>query len=259
MNFPPRATPMLLAAHDPAPVERLRGGRSAPIVLACEHGGRAIPQGLVGKAPSQRDMARHIAYDIGAEMVARRLAKNLALPLVIQRYSRLVIDCNRPRSAPDLTPGLADATLVGFNQGLDADSTNQRWRAIHQPFHDALARTLDQHAAAALVTIHSFTPRLNGFDRPWHIGFLARRDMRLAGSLTDYFSRAHPGIVTAINQPYRIEDNSDYTIPVHAEPHKLVHVLVEIRNTLIGDTRNAARSEERRVGKECRSRWSPYH
>ena len=22
---------------------------------------------------------------------------------------------------------------------------------------------------------------------------------------------------------------------------------------------NAARSEERRVGKECRSRWSPYH
>ena len=25
------------------------------------------------------------------------------------------------------------------------------------------------------------------------------------------------------------------------------------------DARDAARSEERRVGKECRSRWSPYH
>src|SRR5256885_5324718 len=25
------------------------------------------------------------------------------------------------------------------------------------------------------------------------------------------------------------------------------------------DQRNVARSEERRVGKECRSRWSPYH
>ena len=25
------------------------------------------------------------------------------------------------------------------------------------------------------------------------------------------------------------------------------------------DTENLARSEERRVGKECRSRWSPYH
>ena len=37
-----------------------------------------------------------------------------------------------------------------------------------------------------------------------------------------------------------INDNQDYFIP---------------RSTLIAE----ARSEERRVGKECRSRWSPYH
>ena len=29
--------------------------------------------------------------------------------------------------------------------------------------------------------------------------------------------------------------------------------------TAIAGWRNAQRSEERRVGKECRSRWSPYH
>ena len=27
----------------------------------------------------------------------------------------------------------------------------------------------------------------------------------------------------------------------------------------LDDIRDALRSEERRVGKECRSRWSPYH
>ena len=27
----------------------------------------------------------------------------------------------------------------------------------------------------------------------------------------------------------------------------------------LGTPKQAARSEERRVGKECRSRWSPYH
>ena len=27
----------------------------------------------------------------------------------------------------------------------------------------------------------------------------------------------------------------------------------------VSETQTAARSEERRVGKECRSRWSPYH
>ena len=42
-------------------------------------------------------------------------------------------------------------------------------------------------------------------------------------------------------------------------------VLDEKSEPLIGatvnieGTTNAVRSEERRVGKECRSRWSPYH
>jgi predicted N-formylglutamate amidohydrolase len=33
-----------------------------------------------------------------------------------------------------------------------------------------------------------------------------------------------------INEPYEIEDASDYTIPVHAEPRGLPHVLIEVRN-----------------------------
>ena len=30
-------------------------------------------------------------------------------------------------------------------------------------------------------------------------------------------------------------------------------------NTTLSRIKNHVRSEERRVGKECRSRWSPYH
>ena len=33
----------------------------------------------------------------------------------------------------------------------------------------------------------------------------------------------------------------------------------QIKENLIGSGENTVRSEERRVGKECRSRWSPYH
>ena len=36
-------------------------------------------------------------------------------------------------------------------------------------------------------------------------------------------------------------------------------VNTEIKETKIPENASAARSEERRVGKECRSRWSPYH
>ena len=34
---------------------------------------------------------------------------------------------------------------------------------------------------------------------------------------------------------------------------------VETWTQYVNDTRGDTRSEERRVGKECRSRWSPYH
>src|SRR5256884_9231939 len=34
---------------------------------------------------------------------------------------------------------------------------------------------------------------------------------------------------------------------------------LELRGLLTGGLAKCARSEERRVGKECRSRWSPYH
>ena len=42
---------------------------------------------------------------------------------------------------------------------------------------------------------------------------------------------------------------------------ELVDKLIEIKLSLseIEDENRDLRSEERRVGKECRSRWSPYH
>ncbi len=228
-----------LSSSDPSPVERLGGCRHAPILLVCEHAGNAIPQSLIEYAPNGNDMARHIAYDVGAEYVARCLAKKLGVPLVIQRYSRLIIDCNRPRSAPDLAPEMADGSAIKFNHNLDETSLDMRWQSIHQPFHQAVGEVNDQHPGAALVTIHSFTPLLNGVERPWHVGFLARRNFNLANSMLAYFSQTHSDIVTALNQPYQIDDDTDYTIPVHGERHDKPHVLIEIRNDLIKDVSNA--------------------
>ena len=50
-----------------------------------------------------------------------------------------------------------------------------------------------------------------------------------------------------------IADKSHLRVPVGGE--STYKRLVETITTL----ENQGRSEERRVGKECRSRWSPYH
>ena len=40
---------------------------------------------------------------------------------------------------------------------------------------------------------------------------------------------------------------------------KIGCIIVSKKKHIISSGYNAERSEERRVGKECRSRWSPYH
>lgn len=230
----------LLTSRDPQPVELINADGAAPFVLSCEHAGRAIPEALgdLGVAPA--DMDRHIAWDVGAEAVSRALSDLLDAPLILQRYSRLVIDCNRPFEAPDCMPAVSDGTAVPANAALTDDDRQRRFEEIHQPFHDAFTGLLDRREAAGmpsvLVSVHSFTPRLlGGRQRPWALGVLSNRDASFAESFLDEFQARHPDIISAHNEPYVVEDVSDYTIPVHGEQRGLPHLLLEIRNDLIAD------------------------
>ena len=40
---------------------------------------------------------------------------------------------------------------------------------------------------------------------------------------------------------------------------KVNEIITVLSTEIVTANNNANRSEERRVGKECRSRWSPYH
>ena len=239
----------VLSQGDPRPVELVNDAGASFFVLSCEHAGRAVPQSLGDMGVAPVEMARHIAYDIGAEEVSRRLSRILDAPLVLQRYSRLVIDCNRPFTAPDCMPAVSDGTPVPANAGLTERARRQRFEEIHQPFHEALARLLDRRGEAGmttiLVSVHSFTPRLlGGPERPWDIGVLSNRDGSFAGRFLAILQARHPEFKSAHNEPYVVDDASDYTIPVHGEARGLPHLLLEIRNDLIADEAGQSRWAE---------------
>jgi predicted N-formylglutamate amidohydrolase len=166
------------------------------------------------------------------------LARELGVHLIAQRYSRLVIDCNRPFKSPGSVPWLSEATEIPGNSGLTRDQIAARQQAIFVPYHARIAEALDARKACGLPTIlvslHSFTPIYAGIARPWHIGTLYHYDDRLPRMLRDKL-RAEGDLVVGDNEPYAVSDTTDYTIPVHGEKRGLMHTGIEIRQDLIMD------------------------
>lgn len=225
----------LLGPTDPAPYEVVNANGASPVLLTCEHAGRRIPACLGNLGLDQTEMARHIAYDLGAEELARAMSSLLDARLAIQPYSRLVVDCNRPVDAPDCVPEISDGTVIPTNLGLDQWQRALRVAAIHQPYHDVVAAMVRARSDTCLVAVHSFTPRMQGVVRPWQLGLLYNRDSSMADRLMAAITAREPTLVTALNQPYTIEDNGDYTIPVHGEAAGIPHVLLEVRNDEISN------------------------
>lgn len=226
---------MLLGLQDPPPVEVINEASDHPLLLVCEHAGKAIPQALNDLGIAENDRDSHVCWDIGAKAVTRNIAETLGAPAVLQPYSRLVIDCNRPPDAVDAMPAGNHGVLVPGNRGLKDTERAMRVFEIFEPFQSTVTHYLAQPSRRIVLSIHSFTPSLAGHFRPWHIGFLFRRDTRTSTDLARFIAEAQPEMTIGMNQPYQIDDASDWFVPHHGESSGLPHSLIEIRNDLIGD------------------------
>jgi predicted N-formylglutamate amidohydrolase len=224
----------LLAADEPGPAEVLREDGVARFVLTADHAGRAIPRGLADLGVSEAERLRHIAWDIGIAGVTRRLSELLDAPAVLQHYSRLVVDCNRPAGAGSAFPEVSEATAIPGNAGLGEAEKMARMAAIFEPYHAAIARVLQARGRAIYVAMHSFTPVYLGQARAMNVAVLYNRNPRFSRALAELL-RAEAGLVVAENEPYAVSDVSDYGVPVHAERRGLDYVEIEIRQDLIQD------------------------
>lgn len=208
-------------------------------MLICDHASRRIPRVLGTLGVSELDLQRHIAWDIGAAGVAARLSELLDAFLIMQGYSRLVIDCNRPLDSAGSIVTRSEMTDIPGNVGLTAGAAQLRAREIFEPYHARIAGELDQRAAngrrTILISVHSFTPAFKSVARPWHIGMLYGNDARLAHRLLALIrGEAHWHV--GDNEPYAVTATTDYAIPVHAERRGIANVGLEIRQDLIEDS-----------------------
>lgn len=227
---------MLRENSDAPAVETVNASGKSPYVLLCEHASNYIPARYNQLGLDATELERHIAWDIGVAPIARDLSRVLDAPLVLSGYSRLLIDCNRPVGVATSIPEISESTRVPGNTGLTDDERAYRAAHFFWPFQKEVARILDRRQAEKTPTIvfgvHSFTPVFKGFVRPWHAGILFRKARSLGNALVEALQE--PGLNVVANEPYRIEDGGDHTVPVHGEERGLDAVLIEIRQDLIG-------------------------
>lgn len=226
----------LLTADDPKAFEIVNEAGRAPVLLICDHASNAVPSRLAGLGLDEAALALHVAWDIGAAAVTRRLAVLLDARAVLSGYSRLVIDCNRPLDDPTSIAGESDGIEVPGNFGLSRADRAARADACFHPYHTAIDGELAGFTAGgvvpAVISIHSFTPMMHGFARPWHVGILWDKDRRLPVPLIAALA-ADPALVVGDNQPYSAREPAGHSVHTHAALAGLPHVAIELRQDLI--------------------------
>ncbi|RJT40990.1 N-formylglutamate amidohydrolase [Mesorhizobium waimense] len=231
-----------------APFDIVEGDRKRGIVLLGDHARRELPEEYGSLGLPAKEFDRHIAYDIGVETVTRELAAALGVPAVLANFSRLLIDPNRGEDDPTLIRQLYDGTIVPGNYPMATEERERRLDGFYRPYHDAVGAMIASVAQASakapfIFSVHSFTPAMQGIERPWHVGILWDLDDRVARPLIDMLA-ADASIVVGDNEPYDGALRGD-TMFRHAIVNGFAHTLIEIRQDLIADSKGAMQWAER--------------
>lgn len=240
-----RKLPRLLQAGEPAPyrIENPKG--SAPVLLVCDHASNRVPKALDNVGLSKAELAKHIAWDPGTEHIGQYMSEKLDATAFFATYSRIVVDVNRGERSPECMREVSDHIVVPGNQKLSPAEKRQRLDEIFWPYHRALSAQiksfLKKGIVPLIVSLHSFTPEMDGFKRPWHIGVLWNKEETIAKRVVEALRAQNPDIIVGENEPYTLKQGnlSKNTIKTHAEDTGLPYVIVEFRQDLVATKRDA--------------------
>lgn len=233
-----------------APVTLAPPGPGAGLVLTCEHASPAVPAEYANLGLAPPRLRDHIGWDIGAATVTEELSRHLHAPAVLSAVSRLLVDCNRDLTDADLMPAESHGIAIPGNAHIDAAERHARLQRFYEPYHAAIDASVRVRPAALLLSIHTFTPELNGRQRPFDVGVLFDAYDHLAHALAADLAAA--GLDVRMNEPYSGLDGLIYSARRHGRRHGTRYLELEINNRLLrrdGEARAVARRLVDAVGR----------
>lgn len=231
--------------QDQDPFEIMNPDGDPSLLLVCDHASNYLPPEYNSLGLPLEQMDRHIAYDIGAADVTRRLSRMLGVPAVLSRFSRLLIDPNRGEDDPTLVMRISDGAIVPGNRDISRIEIERRLERYYRPYHRVVDRQLDRMvmglgAEPAILSVHSFTPYWKGILRPWHFSILWESDGRLVAPLLHHLN-LEPGLTVGENVPYRGSLSGD-SMDRHGINRNLAHAVIEIRQNLVNTKEGVERA-----------------
>lgn len=218
-------------------VEILNEWGSSPVVLLCEHASNFIPAEYKGLGLPPAELERHIAWDIGAAGVTRTLSQLIDAPAFLGRYSRLLIDLNRPLTSPTSIVARSESTDIADNASIDTVERARRVALYFEPFHRAVEQLLEERRLASrptlIVAIHSFTPIFHGEIRPWDAGIIYDTGSAFAEATIDRLRAHDPALKVGANVPYSMAPEDYYGVLHYGDYAGNPALLVEVRQDLL--------------------------
>ena len=171
------------------------------VLVTCEHGGHRVPAEWHALFRGHESLLRsHRGWDPGALAAARVMARSLGVPVVASRTTRLLVDLNRSsgRAWSSVTRPLPRRQREGILQA--------HWRPYREAVESRVALHVGAGRAVLHVSMHSFTPVLEGRVRNADIGLLYDPSRARERAVADAWARAlrqsGPALRVRRNYPY---------------------------------------------------------
>lgn len=227
-------------------VEVIDGDFDGRLVFTCEHASAELPEPWTWPEQDRWLVDTHWASDIGAADFTRRIAGLMNAPAVLSRFSRLLIDPNRPLESDTLFRENAEGRMVHLNEGLLEAERRRRIERFYHPYHAAVSSTVERSACDTVFSIHTFTDDYEGEKRSLELGVLFDHDEEPAYRLVRHLADA--GFHVAPNEPWSGKIGLAYSPVRHARELGRSALEIEARQDLIVDESFAGRLAEALAG-----------
>ncbi len=238
----------LLEENDLEPFRIERENTStSQFVIVCDHAGQNFPKKLNNLGLPEAETKKHITYDIGTEEVGSYIGEKLDAITFIAHYSRLVADVNRGPTHSDFMMPVSDGIQVPGNKNISDQERQARIDEVYNPYQNTIRSKIDERINdgkdSFMLSIHSFTPEMNNYKRPWEIGILWMDDDYRSQEIILSLQKNNPDMCIGDNQPYSLKEDKNFnnTVELQATSRGIPSMIVEIRQDMIDTPAKAQR------------------